>query len=123
MSRKGKSLAGWTQTRNTIWENWNTNHLLRRPLSFSKNPNSDYQKYTKNMEALEAQSVRHFDTGLRIVDEKAAKAKVIGKLKEASQEAKRETDKIATATQKLKQATDVVNMVTKVVEAFTKVMV
>lgn len=123
MAKTGKSLAGWTQTRNTIWENWHINHTLRRGLDFSDDPDSDYQKYTRNMEALEADSIRHFDTGMKIVNENAATGDVVTRLKAASEEAKQETAKIVNATEKLRKATEVVDLVTRVVAGFAAVVV
>ena len=121
MSLKGSSLAGWTQTRNTIWENWNLNHLARRPLAYSEDPDSAYQRYTRNLVQLEQDSIRHYDTGLRQVDDRVSAA-TLAALKTASQKARDETDRIARATADVEKVTAVVNRVTEVVTGFAGVV-
>jgi hypothetical protein len=112
---EGADLAGWKTTRNAISDAWNENHRLRRDSEFSPEPDSDYQKYTRNMNTLISDHARHADTGLRIVDKEVATTQARAALEGAAREAERETNRIAIATNKLEQATKAVDAVTRAV--------
>lgn len=112
---EGTDLAGWKTTRNAISDAWNENHRLRRNAEFSSEPDSDYQKYTKNMDMLNHDQARHADTGLRIVDQAVATSQAREALEKAAKDADEETNRIISATNKLEQATKAVDAITKAV--------
>nr|VFK18055.1 MAG: hypothetical protein BECKLFY1418C_GA0070996_103819 [Candidatus Kentron sp. LFY] len=112
---EGADLAGWKTTRNAISDAWNENHRLRRDADFSSDPDSDYQKYTRNMNTLINDHARHADTGLRIVDQAVATSQAREALEKAARDADEETNRIARATNKLEQAIKAVDAITRAV--------
>ena len=115
-------LKVWDETKKTIKKNVKMNLRLRLQTPYSDDKNSDYQQIKANLKALQEQRHKHVLNGLQLVDDAIKDSAVLDEIKQASANARDETDRITKITHTVKDLTGMVDTLSGLVGGFGKLL-
>lgn len=122
MAKTLKSLPGWRQTANALFDALAFQHGCLMTAQPSVDPTSDFAKLNANITRLRDLIDDHVRSGLHEIDAAIGASSLAVELKSAADQAKKEADRIKAAIKTVEGVTKFVDQLAGVVELFSKVV-